>query len=152
MNDTTARISAIEDKLAIKNLVDTFSILADRKDVANQVFLLAENATVQSRVNGQLGEVLTGRKQVSDAFGPYLSSYETVYHSNGQQTVHLNGDKATAISYCTVTLIGAENGSKMKTVMGVVFNDELVKENEQWLIAKRITNFVWQETTPFIQQ
>ena len=33
MKDITTRINEIEDRIAIKNLVDTFSILADVKDI-----------------------------------------------------------------------------------------------------------------------
>ena len=35
-------ISEIEDKIAIKNLVDTFSILADTKEVEKQTLLFTE--------------------------------------------------------------------------------------------------------------
>jgi len=144
-NNMESRIQAIEDKMAIKNVVDTFSILADVKDIKTQVLLFTENATVDSRVNGQPGMTLSGRKQIGDAFGAYLSTFETVYHINGQQSVTLKGDKASGISYCLVTLIGTENGKKMKTTMGVYYKDEFVKENGHWLISKRTSNFVWQE-------
>lgn len=41
-------------------------------------------------------------------------------------------------------IIGTENGKKMKTTMGVYYNDEFVKEKGHWLISKRTSNFVWQ--------
>ena len=110
------RISEIEDRIAIKNLVDTFSILADTKEVEKQTLLFTEDATVESYSNGQRSTLLTGRKQIGEVFGNFLSGFETVYHINGQQTVTLNGDKASGISYCAVTLIGVENGKKMKTL------------------------------------
>ncbi|WP_158799244.1 hypothetical protein [Pedobacter sp. L105] len=44
-----------------------------------------------------------------------------------------------------VTLIGIENGEKMKTCIGAVYQDEYVRENNQWLIAKRVGNFEWQD-------
>ncbi len=34
---------------------------------------------------------------------------------------------------------------KMKTTIGVIYQDEFVRENNHWLIAKRIANFDWQE-------
>lgn len=153
MNTTSIekRIQNIEDHIALKNLVDTFSVLADHKDIAKQVLLFTENAVVDSRTNGQPGMILTGRKQIGDAFEAYLALFETVYHINGQQTVTLNGDKASGISYCTVTLIGTENGKKMKQTMGVYYQDEFVRENGHWLIAKRTSNFTWQEKQPLAQ-
>jgi hypothetical protein len=144
-NDLNARITAIEDRIALKNLVDTFSILADQKETQIQSLLFTENATVESRVGSQPGMTLTGRKQIGDAFGAFLSNFETVYHINGQQTVTLQGDKATGISYCQVTMIGQMDGKRYKTTMGVFYNDEYVKQNNRWLIAKRTSNFTWQE-------
>lgn len=70
------KINEIEDRIEIKNVVDTFSILADVKDIKTQVMLFTENATVESRVNGQPGMTLSGRKQIGDAFGAYLSNFE----------------------------------------------------------------------------
>jgi hypothetical protein len=63
---------------------------------------------------------------------------------NGQQSVVLNGSKASAISYCLVTLIITEKGKKIKTTMGVWYHDEFVKENNHRLIAKRKSNLAWQ--------
>jgi hypothetical protein len=145
MNATENRIAAIEDKIALKTLVDTFSVLADVKDVKSQLFLFTENAEVSSITNGKPGATLTGRKHIGEAFAGFLNLFEVVYHINGQQTLTLNGDKASGISYCQVVLIGNENGKKMKTTMGVIYHDEYVKENGYWLINKRQSNFTWTE-------
>lgn len=91
---------------------------------------------------------LTERKQFGDAFTAYLNTLETVYHINGQQTITLNGNKASGISYCLVVLIGKQNGKGIKTTMGVYYNDDYIKENNHWLIAKRKSNFTWQENQP----
>ena len=139
------KIGEMEHRAAIKNVLDTFSILADQKDVEKQLLLFTENATVESISNGQPGNVLRGRRQIGDAFSNFLGRFETVYHINGQQTVNLNDDRATAVSYCLVVLIGDENGKKIKTTLGVYYNDDFVRENGQWLIAKRQSNFAWQD-------
>ena len=141
------RIQAIEDRLALKTLVDEFSILADKKDVANQMHLFTEDAKVESINNGQ-SSVLAGKKQISEAFTNFLNLFEVVFHINGQQTVDILGNKATGISYCTVSLIGSQNGKKMKNDMGVIYNDEYIKINGKWLITKRISNFTWRHSLP----
>lgn len=146
--DLEARIRAIEDKTALKTLVDTFSILADQKETQKQTLLFTTNAVVETYMNGQKVASLAGRKQIGDAFAGFLKNFETVYHMNGQQTVTVNGDKASGISYCSVTLISAENGKKTKTSFGVYYNDEFVRENNQWLIQKRTSTFAWQDRQP----
>ena len=144
-DNLSKRISQIEDRIALKELVDTFSILADRKDVRAQTQLFTPGGTVETYRKGELVTKLNGRKEMEDAFGSFLKNFETVYHFNGQQTVTINGDKASGISYCMVTLIGTENGKKMKTSIGVYYQDEYVREDNRWLIAKRKSVFDWEE-------
>jgi hypothetical protein len=142
---STQRLQAIEDQLALKNLVDTFSVLADKKETQAQTLLFTEDATVESYMNGQLVSALKGRQQIGDAFAAYLSLFSTVYHHNGQQTVTITGDHASGISYCYVTLIGDDKGQKVNNVSGVIYHDEYVRVSGKWLIAKRTSNFAWQE-------
>ncbi len=51
-NNLDIKIREIEGRIALKNLVDTFSILADLKGVDKQVLLFTENATVETMRNG----------------------------------------------------------------------------------------------------
>ncbi|WP_243350229.1 nuclear transport factor 2 family protein [Parabacteroides sp. FAFU027] len=138
-------LQTLQDKLALKELVDVFSILADQKEIEKQTMLFTEDATVETLFNGQIISSLHGRKQLGEAFGGFLNQFETVYHINGQQTVTVNGNKASGISYCLVTLIGSENGKKVKTTNGVYYNDEYLKQNGKWLIANRKSTFAWQD-------
>ena len=139
------RLQQLEDKAALKNLVDIFSVLADRKDVQAQTLLFTEDATVESFSGGQLVSSLKGRKQIGDTFGAYLATFETVYHINGQQTVALAGEKATGTSYCLVVLIGKENGKTIKNTSGVIYSDQYVRRGNTWLISKRVSNFAWRD-------
>jgi hypothetical protein len=145
------RISEIEDRIALKNLVDTFSILADTKEVEKQTLLFTDDAIVESVSNGQPATPLKGRKQIGDTFSGFLNLFETVYHTNGQQTLTLNGDRATGVSYCLVVLIGIENGKKIKTTMGVHYNDKYIKQGDRWYISKRKSTFAWTDRQPLGQ-
>ena len=80
-----------------------------------------------------------GKKDIEKAFADYLKLFDVVYHLNGQQTVEINGDNATGISYCFVTLIG--NGKKSQS--GVRYHDTYVKQNGKWLIKKRESDFMF---------
>jgi hypothetical protein len=143
-DDLKNRVSQIEDRIVLKELVDTFSVLADKKDVKTQTQLFTADGIVETFVNGARVANLKGRRAMEEAFGAFLKNFETVYHFNGQQTVTIDGDKASGISYCMVTLIGNENGKKMKTSIGVYYQDEYVRESGRWLIAKRTSKFDWQ--------
>jgi hypothetical protein len=44
-----------------------------------------------------------------------------------------------------VVLIGNESGKTIKTTMGVTYDDEYVRREGAWLIAKRISHFTWRD-------
>lgn len=138
-------IKNLEDKIALKELVDNISILADRKDFQKQVQLFSENAISETFAEGKSILKLKGRKEMAEAFTNFLKDFETVHHFNGQQTVNITGDKAAGTAYCLITLIGIENGKKVKSKIGAIYEDNYVRENNRWLIAKRIGNFEWQD-------
>lgn len=135
----------LEDRLALKALVDEFSILADQKDIAAQMDLFTDDATVESFTNGESSSKLSGKAEIGNAFSSFLSLFQTVYHINGQQTVQIDGDKASGISYCLVVLIGEQDGQQVKTTFGVSYEDEYVKTDGKWLIAQRKSHFNWQD-------
>lgn len=135
-----------KNQAELKELVDTFSILADKKDTDAQTFLFTEDAQVYNYDEGKLTTVLKGREEIGKAFRDYLSLFETVYHINGQQTVNIDGDKADGISYCQVVLVRIENGEKIALIRGVYYNDEYTNINGKWLISKRTSNFVWSDS------
>lgn len=139
-------IQRVADKQALKELVDKFSILADRKDAQAQMELFTDDAVVESYLDGKLISNLKGKEKIGKAFAGFLARFETVFHINGQQVVHINGDKATGTAYCQVVLIGADkNGKRMMTTQGVSYDDEYVRSNGHWLIAKRISHFMWSD-------
>lgn len=135
----------LSDRVALRELIDMVSILGDKKDVHAQVQMFTENALSETFVGGSLFLQLQGRTAMEEAIDNFLKPFDTVYHFNGQQQVTINGDHATGTSYCLVTLIGFEKDKKVKTTIGVIYHDDFVRENNRWLIAKRIGNFEWQE-------
>jgi hypothetical protein len=139
------RIAELENVRALRELVDKFSILADTKEVWKQTELFTKDATVDSYQNGVLVSSLKGTKEIEEAFESFLANFETVYHSNGQHVVSINGEKAEGTLYCRVDLISSADGKRINNASGVTYQDEYVYENGKWLIAKRTSNFVWND-------
>ena len=147
MNNKTTeqRLAAIEDKMAIKYVVDEFSNLADTKEIDKQVLLFTTDGVVESISKGQPSTPLKGREQLKQAFSGFLANFHTVYHQNGQQTINLQGDKAEAVSYCRVILVGKQSGKELKTTLYTIYKDVFVKEAGKWLIKQRTSSFVHRE-------
>ena len=142
-DQTTMSIQKIADRMALKDLVDTFSNLADTKEIDEQVQLFTEDAEVISYQGEKQTSHLTGRKELAERFKAFLNQFTTVYHINGQQTVKIDGNKATGIAYAQVVLVSENNGKKIMRTQGVRYNDEYVRQNGRWLISKRTSHFEW---------
>ncbi len=136
-------IQKIADRMALKDLVDTFSNLADTKEIDEQVQLFTEDAEVISYQGEKQTSHLTGRKELAERFKAFLNQFTTVCHINGQQTVKIDGNKATGIAYAQVVLVSENNGKKIMRTQGVRYNDEYVRQNGRWLISKRTSHFEW---------
>ncbi|MCD2436024.1 nuclear transport factor 2 family protein [Acidaminococcus sp. NSJ-142] len=137
--------SVLADKLALKELVDTFSILADEKNGIAQEALFTKDAVVENYSDGKLMTSLTGRENIGKAFDDFLKTQDVVYHINGQQVVDIKGNTATGTSYCYVVLISTQNGRQVKRSGGTRYHDTYVKQDGKWLIKKRMADFVWTE-------
>jgi uncharacterized protein (TIGR02246 family) len=141
--DLEKRVQLIEDRAAIKYVVDHFSTLADVKDVDAQLELFTEDAQVISENNGNTS-AMKGREEIGNAFRNFLALFDVVYHINGQQTVNIDGDKADGINYCQVVMIRTnEDGKRIKQTMGVRYHDYFVKHDGKWLINERHSDFMW---------
>lgn len=145
-NDRDKALQALLDKNSIKEVVDQFSTLADKKDVAKQMELFTDSAIVESYRNGQLSSTLSGKKEIGSAFENFLGLFHTVYHLNGQQTININGNKASATSYCLVTLISInESGENQQITYGITYDDVFLNQGGKWLIHHRKSYFNWEK-------
>jgi len=144
------RIQHMEDQAAIKRVVDTFSNLADVKDIATQMDLFTKDATVNTYFGDTLFASMHGREEISNTFTNFIANFEQMFHFNGQLTVDINGDHAVSNHYCLVVLISDENGRKMKNLNGVTYRDEYVREDGVWLISRRDSYFTWRDISDLV--
>lgn len=139
-------VEMMNEKMALKELVDVFSILADEKKTDEQAQLFTEDAVLTSYVGDQMTSQLKGRAEIGDACGKFLALFSTVYHINGQHVVEVSGDTAKGKAYCQATLVGKnEMGKTTRTTNGVWYEDEYAKVDGKWLIANRISHFSWSD-------
>ena len=137
----------IANRLELKNLVDTFSTLADTKEVDAQLDLFKEDAVVASYQGDNLVGEFEGKEAIGQGFSGYLNLFHTVYHINGQQTLDFTDEEhAKGISYCQVVLIREEDGKDVMLTQGVRYSDTYEKVDGRWLIANRKSTFMWSKT------
>lgn len=140
------RIQQLEDQAAIKRVVDVFANLADVKDIASQMNLFTEDATVETYFGETLFAAMHGREEISHVFSGFIANFSSLYHMNGQFTVDINGDNAHSTHYCLVVLISEDaQGKTYKNLNGIIYQDEYVRRDGQWLISKRTARFTWRD-------
>ncbi len=136
-------VETLIEKQAIKELVDTFSNLADEKKVAEQGFLFTEDAHVTTYIGGEVFADMKGRAEIVDVFANFLANFKTVYHLNGQFTVtRLDETQAEGITYCQVALVEEKDGKDVIHNHYVRYQDSYAKMDGAWLIKRRIANFM----------
>lgn len=140
------RLQQLEDRIAIKEIVDTFSNLADVKDIATQMHLLTEDAEVETYFGDTLFARMKGRVEIEKVFSRFIANFESTYHFNGQQVIELNGDSASSQHYCQVVQIASAGAKKTLNANGVIYRDTYVRRADGWKIAKRIARFTWRDT------
>lgn len=144
------RIQQLEDQAALKRLVDTFANLADDKDIATQMQLFTEDATVNTYFGDTLFASMSGREEISKVFSGFIANFSSLYHMNGQFTVDINGDHASSTHYCLVVLVSEDQGKEYKNFNGVIYKDNYVRRDGQWLITQREARFTWRDVSELI--
>ena len=136
-------IEILEAKAELKDLVDTFSNLADVKDAASQGELFLPDGWLEFQM-GMDGEVnkIEGREALVQAFAATINPCKAVYHINGQHTVTVNGDEAEGIAYCVATLVNDVDGKDIVTSNYVRYSDLYAKVDGKWYIKRRRTTFM----------
>lgn len=108
----------MQAKMELKELVDTFSNLADVKDAASQGELFLPDGILEFQI-GPDGEIsnIVGREALVEAFSNTINPCKAVYHINGQHNVTVNESCTTAegTAYCQATLVNDEDGKDIIT-------------------------------------
>ena len=135
-------------KMELKELVDTFSNLADVKDAKRQgdLFLPEGVLEFQMGFDGAIQNI-EGRDALVQAFSATINPCKAVYHINGQHIVNVNEDMTAAegTAYCQATLVNEENGKDVITTNYVRYGDVYAKVNGKWYIKRRRTTFLISE-------
>jgi hypothetical protein len=145
-----AEISPTEaaDRLAIRELFDAYAHCADRRDADGQKALFTEDTHFVVYMEGEGSEPtqdLNGRGALTPVFDD-LNRYEATTHLNGQSTVALDGDGATAESYCLAHHLYTEGGERKLMVASLRYLDRFAKVDGTWLFAERKLYVDWTET------
>src|SRR5690606_21111928 len=131
------RLQRVEDELAIRRILVDYSATQDARDYAAYAALFARDG---EWVNGRT--VHKGREAIHqmlvDLYGPTPDGYQNndSYHITSNAQIDVQGDRATARSRHLLVLRGPD-GAPTPALAGR-YEDELVREDGEWKILRRV--------------
>jgi len=135
--DTEITPTEAADRLAIRELFDAYAHCADRRDAEGQKSLFTVDTHFLVYMEGEGTEPtqeLDGREALTPVFDD-LNRYEATTHFNGQNTVALNGDRATGESYCLAHHLFTEDGERKLMVASLRYLDTFVPYSKRVRVA-----------------
>ena len=136
------------DRLAIRELVETYAHCADRRDAKNQIALFAEDAHFVVYMNAKgptPSQELHSRGALAPVFAE-LNKYDVTTHFVGQSTIFtLTPDRATGEAYCLAHHVTVDGGKRRLMVASLRYLDTFVKIDGAWLFSERRLYVDWME-------
>jgi hypothetical protein len=141
-------ISAVEaaDRLALRELIETYAHCADRRDAKGQLAIFTANARFVVYMNAKdptPSQELHSREALAPVFAA-LNQYDTTTHFVGQSTILTLSDKrATGEAYCLAHHVTVNGDKRRLMVASIRYHDTFVKTDGSWLFSERLLYVDW---------
>ena len=136
------------DRLAIRELVETYAHCADRRDAKGQMALFTTDTHFVVYMNAKEpkpSQELHSREALAPVFAD-LNRYDATTHFVGQSTIFtLDGDRATGEAYCLAHHIMADSGKRRLMIASLRYLDTFAKIDGAWFFAERLLYLDWLE-------
>ena len=131
----------IEDRLAIRELMDIYSDAVNQRDTALWASTWAEDSSWKLPVIPGIENVV-GKENIVNAWQAGMAMFPFIFMSISVGDIQVNGNTATVRAYTTevgTTLDGTEIRPRGQ------YDDQLVKIDGQWLFKERIFHSLYGE-------
>ena len=143
--------SEAADRLAIRELVETYAHCADRRDAKGQMSLFTADTHFVVYMNAKdptPSQELHSREALAPVFAD-LNQYAATTHFVGQSTIlTLSGDRATGEAYCLAHHVTVDGSNRRLMVASLRYNDTFVKSDGGWLFSERLLYVDWVDERP----
>ena len=136
------------DRLAIRELVESYAHCADRRDAKGQMSLFAADAHFVVYMNAKdpkPSQELHSREALAPVFAD-LNKYAATMHFVGQSTIlTLTADRGTGEIYCLAHHLTIQGEKRQLMIAALRYYDTFVKMDGVWLFAERLLYVDWIE-------
>ena len=134
------------DRLAIRELIETYAHCADRRDAKGQMSLFKEDTHFVVFMNAKDPKPsmeLHAREALAPVFAD-LNKYAATTHFVGQSTIFtVTADRATGEAYCLAHHVTVDGAQRRLMVASLRYLDTFVKIDGAWLFAERLLYVDW---------
>jgi len=136
------------DRLAIRELVESYAHCADRRDAQGQMSLFTTDTHFVVYMNAKdptPAQELNSRGSLAPVFAD-LNKYDATTHFVGQSTIlTLTNDRATGEAYCLAHHVTVDGEKRRLMVASLRYYDTFAKTEGAWLFAERLLYVDWLE-------
>ena len=136
------------DRLAIRELVESYAYSADRRDAKGQMALFTADThfvVYMDAKDPKPSQELHSRDALAPVFDD-LNKYAATMHFLGQSTIlTLTSERGTGEAYCMAHHLIVEGGKRNLMVAALRYSDTFVKKDGEWLFAERLLYVDWLE-------
>ncbi|HEY1977675.1 MAG TPA: nuclear transport factor 2 family protein [Candidatus Baltobacteraceae bacterium] len=148
MKHTAISPGEAADRLAIRELVETYAYCADRREAAAQMALFTADThfvVFMDAKNPKPSQELHSRDALAPVFAD-LNRYQATMHFVGQSTISsLTEDRATGQAYCLAHHLTVDGDRRRLMIATLRYLDTFSKLDGAWLFAERLLYVDWLE-------
>ena len=138
----------VADRLAIRELVESYAHCADRRDAKGQMSLFTPDTHFVVYMNAKdpkPSQELNSREELAPVFAD-LNKYAATMHFLGQTTIlTLTNDRGTGETYCMPHHLAIQGGKRSLMIAALRYSDQFVKTEGTWLFSERLLYVDWIE-------
>jgi hypothetical protein len=138
----------VADRLAIRELVESYAHCADHRDAKGQMALFTADTHFVVYMNAKdpkPSQELHSRDELAPVFAD-LNQYAATMHFLGQTTIlTLTQDRGTGETYCMPHHLTVKDGKRRLMIAALRYMDTFVKTDGAWLFAERLLYVDWLE-------
>jgi SnoaL-like protein len=140
--------SQAADRLAIRELIETYAHCADRRDANGQISLFTADthfAVYMNAKDPKPSQELNSREALAPVFAD-LNKYVATMHFVGQCTIlSLTDDRGTGEAYCLPHHLTVDGDKRHLMIAALRYYDTFAKTDGSWLFAERLLYVDWLE-------
>jgi hypothetical protein len=138
----------LEDRAALRALVDTYATAADTRDDDLFVSLFTPSATLTINQEGAVLGTYSGPDGLRAATAP-LDEYHATMHLVANHTCVIAGDSADGITYCLANHLRPVDGGFENLMMVIRYDDRYARADvDDWRFDSRELQILWTESRP----